>query len=437
MIINIIKNILLISLISCFAFSGHVRSAGLTNLFEYKRESKSFDLKQNFKFLENKRIGLIINHTSKVPLNELREYSLVTNSKSKKRQKYNYETPITTYDIFRNANLNVVRIFSPEHGFSGQYAAGEEVPSTSNIVSLYGKNKSPKDEDLQDLDILIFDIQDIGARYYTYLSTMKLCMEKAAKNNIPFIVLDRPNPLGRKVEGSVLDLDYSSFVGIAPVPARHGMTAGEMALFIKQNNLIESADKLSLQVIIGENWDQGYSSGGRCTAEFEQTSPNIPSLSHALIYIGTCLLEGTNVSEGRGTDNPFKLFGAPWLNSKKIIKELEKYNFEGIQFSERIFTPTSSKYAGLKCNGVQIDFTSYEIEPFKIGVVIINEIYKIHSDKFEFKDSFFDKLYGSNNLRLTVLNRQSLEQLFKKNESDQEDFKKKRAEISTLYKDKY
>ena len=399
----------------CFAFCGHVRSAGLTTLFEYSQESHNFYLNDNFKFLENKKIGLIINHTSRVPLNELREYG--------------FDLPIATYDLFKNANLNVVRIFSPEHGFSGQYAAGEEVPSTSEVVSLYGKNKSPRDEYLKDVDVLIFDIQDIGARYYTYLSTMQLCMEKAAQNNIDFIVLDRPNPLGRKIEGAILDLNYKSFVGMNPIPARHGMTAGEIALFVKENKLIKSAVDLSLQVITGTNWDQDYSVGGRCKVEFEQTSPNIPSLEHALMYIGTCLLEGTNISEGRGTDNPFKLFGAPWLDSGAIIKQLEKYKFKNVQFTEMNFTPTSSKYNGVKCNGVQIDFTGYEIDAFKIGVAIIDEIYKKHSDKFEFKDSFFDKLYGSSDLRLTILNRGNLNQLFKKNEKDQEDFKKKRIGI--------
>ena len=394
-----------------------MRSAGLTTLFVYSHKTSSFLLNDEFKFLKNKKIGLIINHTSKIPLNELREYTS--------------NIPTTTYGLFKNANLNVVRIFSPEHGFSGQYAAGEEVPSTSEIVSLYGKNKVPQDEHLKDIDVLIFDIQDIGARYYTYLSTMKLCMEKAAQNNISFIVLDRPNPLGRKIEGSVLDLEYSSFVGMNPIPARHGMTAGEMALFIKQNNLIQFASTLPLQIIIGQNWDQDYSIGGRCKTDFEQTSPNIPSLNHALIYVGTCLLEGTNISEGRGADNPFKLFGAPWLNSKKIIKELEKYNFKGVEFVERSFTPNSSKYSDVECNGIEIAITASrtnldQIDSFKIGMAIINEIYKTHSNKFEFKASFFDKLYGSSDLRLSILNGDNLNQLMKKNENDREDFKKMR-----------
>ena len=400
---------------TCFALSGHIRSAGLTTLFEYSQEKQVFYLNNNFKFFKNKKIGLIINHTSKVPINELREYG--------------FNSPITTFDLFKNADLNVVRIFSPEHGFSGQYAAGEEVPSTSDVVSLYGKDKSPRDEYLKDIDVLIFDIQDIGARYYTYLSTMQLCMEKAAQNNVDFIVLDRPNPLGRKIEGAILDLNYKSFVGMNPIPARHGMTAGEIAIFIKENKLIKSADDLSLQVITGTNWDQDYSVGGRCKVEFEQTSPNIPSLEHALIYIGTCLLEGTNISEGRGTDNPFKLFGAPWLDSEELIKALNQFNFKDVDFIEKSFTPSSSKFKGEKCNGVQIEFSNLNIDAFKIGVTIINEIYKKHPDKFEFKDNFFDKLYGSSDLRLAISNGKSLDDLFNEIDIQNVDFSKKMVTI--------
>ena len=258
---------------------------------------------------------------------------------------------------------------------------------------------------------------------------MQLCMEQAAANNIGFIVLDRPNPLGRKIEGPVLDMNYKSFVGMNPIPVRHGMTPGEMALFIKNNSLIKNAFKLNLSIITGENWDQKYSTGGRCRPEFEKTSPNIPTLKHALIYVGTCLLEGTNISEGRGTDNPFKLFGAPWLNSEKIIKQLEEYNFENVYFSARTFNPTSSKYKGVECKGVQINFDGYEIDAFKIGIAVISEIYKCHPNQFKFKDNFFDKLYGNSDLRLAIINGDNLNTISKKNERDRADFIRKRVEL--------
>ena len=275
---NIIRNIFYLFLVSFFSFSNDM-SSGLTTLFI----PNEYFLNKEYDYLKDMRIGLIINHTSKVP-GPLR---------------YVHRT---TYKLFKNANLNVVRIFSPEHGISGNYAAGADVPSTSEVVSLYGKNKAPQDKHLEDIDILVFDIQDIGVRYYTYISTMTLAMEKAAQNNIKFIVLDRPNPLnGISIEGPVLNPDFSSFVGMHPIPVRHGMTIGEVALFIKQNNLIKSAEKLNLKVISGLSWNRNYySDGGRCKPSFEQTSPNIPFLQNALLYVGTCLLEGTNVSEGRG-----------------------------------------------------------------------------------------------------------------------------------------
>ena len=396
-------------------FSAKVRSAGLTTLFKYSEEKKTFSLEEKFNFLKDKKIGLIINHTSKVPKNELRDYNL--------------SFPMTTYELFKNSNLNVIKIFTPEHGISGTYGAGEYVPSSKDIISLYGENKSPKKKHLDNIDFLIFDIQDIGVRYYTYISTMHLCMEKAAINDIGFIVLDRPNPLGRKIEGSVLDMDYKSFVGMNPIPVRHGMTPGELALFIKENSLIKNASNLDLTVIKGEKWDQSYSIGGRCRVEFEQTSPNIPSLKHALMYVGTCLLEGTNISEGRGTDNPFKLFGAPWLDSKKIINRLQEYNFKDVYFSEKTFTPTSSKYKGIECSGIQIDYEGFEIEAFRVGIAIIYEIFKYHSNEFEFKDDFFDKLYGSSDLRLAIIDGKDLNHIFKKNEQDRLNFINKKVEI--------
>ena len=148
-----------------------------------------------------------------------------------------------------------------------------------------------------------------------------------------------------------------------------------------------------------------------------------------MIYIGTCLLEGTNISEGRGTDNPFKLFGAPWLDSEDLIKALNEYNFKDVDFIKKSFTPNSSKFKGEKCNGVQIEFSNLDIDAFKIGVAIINEIYKIHPDNFEFKDNFFDKLYGSDALRLAISNGESLDDLFEKIDIQNEDFSKKMVKI--------
>ena len=402
---HIMRNIIFFTILIQYIFAGTDYTAGVTRLFEKEKH----ELSSRYSYLKDMRIGLIINHTSKYPGPSYLP---------------------TTYQLFKENGLNVVRIFSPEHGLSGRYAAGENVPSTSEVVSLYGKNKDPQD----------YHLQDIGVRYYTYISTMTLAMEKAAQNNIKFMVLDRVNPLGRVVEGSVLNVEFSSFVGMHPVPVRHGLTIGEMALFIKQNNLIDSADKLSLEIVEGWNWDGGYSRGNKCSPDFYRTSPNIPHLENALMYVGTCLLEGTNVSEGRGVE-PFLSFGAPWLDSDKIIKALEKYKFRNVNFESHKKIPYKSKYKDVECNFILINLKQNlsrsadaidEIEPFKIGISIINEIYKAHPDDFQFKDDFFDKLYGSSDLRLAILKSEDLNELMVRNEEDIKEYLKL-AEKAKLY----
>lgn len=462
---NAIRNLFLIT---CMLFSARDYSSGLSTLFvnpgseeielndnliqRLKLAHQDFDLK-------NMRIGLIINHSSRLPFNNQTLQYLLRNKEDLRRNLSNpsrrSRIEATTNNLFKSFGFNVVRIFSPEHGISGKNEAGEYVPSTSEVISLYGESRAPKDEHLEDLDVLIFDIQDIGVRYYTYASTMTLAMEKAAEKNIKFIVLDRPNPLnGIQIEGSVLDLDFKSFVGMHPIPVRYGMTIGELALFIKKNNLIKSADKLDLRVIPG-NWSRSYySDGGRCKPSYSPTSANLFHLENVLLYVGTCLLEGTNVSEGRGSSKAaadevpspggaFAQFGAPWLDSEKLIQALKKYNFKGVSFASESFTPTKSKFKGIKCNGVRISvnrefdedifnlswLTYGYVEPFRIGVAIIEEIYKLHPNDFEFKDKFFDKLYGSSDLRLAILESKSIDDLMKKNEKDIEEFKKLRERV--------
>ena len=195
-------------------------------------------LQEELDCLNDRRVGLIINHTS-------------VDSKGKHIVK-----------IMLDNKINLIRIFSPEHGYLGNYAAGEGIDdnldplSGVEVISLYGKNKAPLDKYLTDIDILIFDIQDIGVRYYTYASTMTLAMEKAAQNDIEFMILDRPNPLTGATQGAVLDLDFSSFVGMHPIPVRHGLTIAELALFIKNNNLIKNSDQLNLEIIKMINWDR-------------------------------------------------------------------------------------------------------------------------------------------------------------------------------------
>tara|TARA_B100001750_G_C15495326_1_gene593763 strand:+ start:475 stop:1497 length:1023 start_codon:yes stop_codon:yes gene_type:complete len=338
-----------------------------------------------------------------------------------------------------NNGINLVRIFSPEHGYLGNYAAGKYINNNIDplsgveVISLYGKNKAPMDKYLLDIDILIFDIQDIGVRYYTYASTMTLAMEKAAQNNIDFMVLDRPNPLTERVQGAILDLEFSSFVGMHSIPIRHGMTIAELALFIKENDLIKDSEKLNLEVIKMTNWDKGvwYDS---VWENWISPSPNIPDIMTALIYVGTCLLEGTNLSEGRGTNAPFMLFGAPWLDNQKIVQNLNDKKMEGVIFLEENFTPKTSKYSQVQCKGIRIHIKNKEkIDPLIVGMSIINEVYKNHPNEFEFKADFFDKLYGSDDLRVAILESKNIDELMNKNEKDIEVFKKLREKV-LLYK---
>ena len=328
----------------------------------------------------------------------------------------------------KSNNLDLVRIFAPEHGYLGNHPAGKNIKdnidpiSGAEVISLYGKNKAPLDKHLQDIDIIIFDIQDIGARYYTYISTMTLVMESAAKNNIDFFILDRPNPLSGKVEGSILDINYSSFVGMHQIPVRHGMTIGEIALFIKDNKQIKNSENLKLSVIKMKNWNRFFLFD-KYYKTWNSPSPNIPNLETALIYTGMCLLEGTNISEGRGTDSPFKIFGAPWLNSKRLVKKLNKYNFQGVVFSVDNFLPVSikgkvaePKYENILCHGVRvIIIDKHQISPFLIALAIINEVSQLHPENFKFKVNFFDKLYGSNEFRNIIGDSAAIENLINQN----------------------
>ena len=266
-------------------------------------------VKNNIELLHNKNIGIITNQTGKLANGTLLVDSLI--------------------------NLNSVKlkvIFSPEHGFFIDKSNGKNVNNSTyrnvKIISLYGKTKKITSKQLNNIDILIFDIQDIGARFYTYISTLFYAEEAAAKNGIKFIVLDRPNPLGGKyIAGPVLESEYSSFIGIAPLPIVHGMTIGELSKYFNDLIFNKIKKRANLTVIKMRNWKRE-----RPVSFFKhkwtKTSPNIPDYETALIYPGTCFIEGTNVSEGRGTQSPFLLIGAPFINSSKhgfIVSRLTVY----------------------------------------------------------------------------------------------------------------
>ncbi len=367
--------------------------------------------KENFNILYNKDIGLVINHTS-------------LNNKA-----------IHILELLSNHdNIHIKSIFTPEHGLRGNFSAGEKISDVFNeelgidIISLYGDNKEPKLSDISSLDYLIFDIQDIGSRYYTYISTLTYILNAASKAKIPVIVLDRPNPLGGEIAGPTIYPEFYSFVGMHPIPIRHGMTVGELALMINNELWLPSEKKTSLIIYEIENWnrDFGYFS--------LSPSPNIPNIETALLYSGMCLIEGTNLSEGRGTKTPFLLFGAPWLDVKKNLNDLNVLDLEGVSFVESNFTPVSiegmskyPKYQNQLCYGIKINVVDKDIvNPIKIAVSILKIVHHNHPEEFLFDNNFISKLYGSNNIIKNIMVKDSTTILFDNWKEDSDKFSKQR-----------
>ena len=239
--------------------------------------------------------------------------------------------------LFRSKICRLVALFSPEHGIRGTMdeKVGSSVDEATGLPvhSLYGDSRRPTAEMLKDIDVLVFDLQDIGARFYTYIATMAYCMEEAAKANIPFIVLDRPNPIGgTRVEGPMLDADKTSFNGYMPLPVRHGMTVGELARYFNTENRIGA----QLQVVPMRGWRRSYYfwDTGQVWVD---PSPNMRSMPAALLYPGVCLLERTNLSVGRGTDRPFEIIGAPWIEPRRLVAALQAARSAGRSICARLF----------------------------------------------------------------------------------------------------
>ncbi len=322
-------------------------------------------------------------------------------------------------DVLRDmTDVTISALFSPEHGLWGKEQAGEKTVSYIEptyrlpVYSLYGKTQKPTPEMLQGIDVLVFDIQDIGARFYTYIYTMSRAMEAAAENNKCFVVLDRPNPInGYCVEGNVLEQRLASFVGLYPIPVRHGMTAGELAKMFNEQGWLADGVKADLVVIPMKGWHRRmwYDQTG---LSFIKPSPNMPDLETAAIYPGMCLLEGTNVSEGRGTKRPFRQFGAPWIDSKLLADRLNKLDLPGMYFEPVSFIPTSSKYPNQTCNGVRIIITERDkLDPYYSGIRIVNEVYQMYPDNLQFKAGHFDHLCGTLKIRNAIIDRSSLNSL--------------------------
>jgi uncharacterized protein YbbC (DUF1343 family) len=397
----------LIPLVSYFVSCSPEREAAAKTAVPRVRPGVEVFLESRLDLVKGKKIGLITNPTGV----DTRLRSVI--------------------DLLQNsAGVKLVALYGPEHGVRGNAQAGEYIPFYLDekyrlpVFSLYGQSVKPApgmlknideymrsfDSDstragkipetvmIQDVDALIYDIQEVGTRVYTYVSTMAYAMQAAAEAGIDFIVLDRPNPInGRDLEGPVLDYPkFSSFVGLYPIPERYGMTIGELALLFNDKFLEKRA---RLTVVPMQGW--------RRTMWFDETglswvipSPNMPTLETATVYPGQVLLEGTNISEGRGTTRPFELCGAPWIDGNELARRLNALGLAGVSFREAWFTPTFSKFAGELCGGVQVHVTDRNIyRPFASTLELIRLVREMYANNFQFHAEYFDKVGGNSRVR--------------------------------------
>ena len=321
----------------------------------------------NFSIIKNKKVGLIINHTS-----------INSNWRS-------------TIEIIAESNVcELVAIFTPEHGFDGKLDEyinyGDSLIYNVPVYSLYGETLRPEKKMIRNIDYLIFDILDVGTRFYTYIGTMKYCMEVANENNIGFIVLDRPNPInGIDISGPMLKkINVFGLAGVHNLPIRHGMTPGELALLFKADEKMQ----LNLNIIKMEGWKREM--------WFDETelpwlnpSPNIRNMNQASLYPGLGLFERLNVANKTGLPSPFEMIGAPWINAYDFVNSLNKYNLPGVNFTPIKFFPEEHKYSNELCEGIYITITDREkLEPVKLGFIIIITLYKMYPQEFD-----IDKLW--------------------------------------------
>ncbi len=352
--------------------------------------------------LQNKKIGIVGNQSSLI-LNQSKEN----------------EPPTYTHlvDSLVSLNMNVVKVFAPEHGFRGIADAGETIKDGKDvktglpIISLYGDNKKPKKEQLKDIEVIIFDLQDVGARFYTYISTLHYVMEACAENNIPLIILDRPNPNGHYVDGPTLKPEHSSFVGMHPIPVVHGLTMGEYGLMINGEKWLKNSITCNLQVIKMDNYDHEL--------KYElpvKPSPNLPNAKAINLYPSLCFFEGTNVNVGRGTNQQFQVYGSPFLNKEKFSFTYTPESMEGAK---------NPKHLGEMCYGEDLGNAEFLRE---LNLSWLITAYKNTANQKEFFNSFFTKLAGGTELQEQIEAGLSAEEIKKSWQPELEAFKIKRQD---------
>ncbi len=312
--------------------------------------------------------------------------------------------------------VELVALFGPEHGFSGTaqdlIGVGHSADGALRVHSLYGasvESLRPTAEQLRGLDALVIDLQDIGARYYTFQATMLYCLEACADCGVAVVVLDRPNPIGGvAVEGPALRAGFESFVGPHNIPTRHGLTIGELARFYQKHRV----PHVSLEVIACEGCWNRACYFDRTGLPWVPPSPNMPTLDTAIVYPGMCLIEGTNLSEGRGTTRPFELCGAPWLNPRELASRLEAEGLPGVRFRPAWFRPTFQKFAGADCGGVQLHVTDRAaFLPVRTGLAVLAVTRELSGERFAWRTEEYefvrdrpaiDLLFGSDRERLAL-----------------------------------
>jgi uncharacterized protein YbbC (DUF1343 family) len=356
--------VLLILILSAgSSIAGQTRVRTVKGRSRVGRVQTGLDVLEAEKFapLRGKHIGLITNHTG-----------------------LDYQERTTINVLAHAPGVEVVALFSPEHGIAGhsdeKFSSSKDASTGLPIYSLYGDHLRPTAEMLEGIDALVFDVQDAGVRFYTYTSTMAYCMEEAAKRNIAFFVLDRPNPLnGDIIEGPMLDADKTSFVAYYPLPVRYGLTIGELAQFLNTENHINA----QLHVISMKSWHRNY--------YFESTglkwippSPNLRTLKGSMLYPGLEILQNAGVSVGRGTEAPFEEFGAPWIDGEEIATLLNTKGLPGVHFVNQPFIPVSGLYAGQHCRGVGVRVTDRAaLRSIRVGLEIAAALRKKYPDHFD------------------------------------------------------
>lgn len=340
-------------------------------------------LEKYLPLLKNKRVGLVVNHTAM-----LNQTHLV--------------------DTLISLGVNVLKIYAPEHGFRGTADAGEHVASYTDkktgvaVVSLYGTNKKPSPEQLADIDIVIYDIQDIGARFFTYISTMYLLMESCAENNKPVLILDRPNPNGDYIDGPVLNMQLKSFIGMLPLPIVHGLTVGELAHMINGQYWLKDSLQCTFTVVPVLNYTH--------TTEYElpiKPSPNMPNMQAIRLYPSLAFFEGTNVSVGRGTYFPFQVIGSPFTTDTS-------YSFTPISIDGMSKDPM---HLNKKCYGYDLKNVAIKKE---VDLSYVIKMYQLTTDKVGYfgKNNFFDKLAGTTELKKQIIANKSIAEIKKTWEKD-------------------